>query len=64
MFTGFKCLKVFIENRKASKYIEWFELHIFEMFLSQIQTPMFKPNRRIDDFDTDFVDDYLDEINE
>jgi hypothetical protein len=25
---------------------------------------MFKPNQRINDFDTDFVDDYLDEINE
>ena len=40
-------------------------LHTYDMlFLSQIQTPMFKPNQRIDDFDTDFVDDYLDEINE
>jgi hypothetical protein len=40
-------------------------LHTYDMlFLSQIQTPMFKPNQRINDFDTDFVDDYLDEINE
>ena len=38
-------------------------LHTYDMlFLSQIKTPMFKTEQRVSDFDTDFVDDYLEEL--
>jgi hypothetical protein len=32
------------------------------LFHSQIETSMFKPEQRVSDFDTDFVDDYLEEL--
>jgi len=38
-------------------------LNTYDMlFHSQIETSMFKPEQRVSDFDTDFVDDYLEEL--
>ena len=34
------------------------------VFLTEMDTPMFNPEIRVNDFDTDFVDDWLDEITE
>ena len=39
-------------------------LNTYDMlFHSQIETPMFRPTQRVTDFDTDFVDDYLEELD-
>jgi|TARA_R110002110_G_scaffold5126_1_gene26249 hypothetical protein len=32
------------------------------VFFTEMDTPMFKPEQRVYDFDTDFVDDYLEEL--
>ena len=32
------------------------------VFFTEMDTPMFKPEQRVSDFDTDFVDDYLEDL--